>query len=61
MAKCPKCGEEVQKPYREWDYGVKKNPNWHRPVPCKNIHYKYYRCSQGHGFTLWVLEEETKK
>lgn len=50
MAKCPKCNEEVTKPTKEWDYGPKNDP--------KRFRCQYFKCSHGHGFTVWNL---TKK
>jgi hypothetical protein len=45
LAKCPKCGEEVKKPDKEWDYGPKRDP--------KRFQCQHFRCSKGHGFVVW--------
>jgi len=50
MPKCPECDEEVAKPTKEWDYGPKNDP--------KRFRCQYFKCSHGHGFTVWNL---TKK
>ncbi|MEM1564347.1 MAG: hypothetical protein QW161_06730 [Candidatus Bathyarchaeia archaeon] len=46
MAKCPKCGNEVDKPFKEWAMESKKNPK------APKLKISLYSCTCGNRFRI---------